>query len=78
MIVTKKKFKNNFHLVDSNFVLKILLEVYAIEKSKSEKLFQENFTSKMKNSKIAFGDFFAFMTKNFKFLNSNEIAKIYR
>lgn len=34
-ISSKKKVKNNKELVDMNFVLKLLLEVYSIEKIKS-------------------------------------------
>ncbi len=34
-INSKKKVKNNKELVDMNFVLKLLLEVYSIEKIKS-------------------------------------------
>lgn len=34
-ILAKKKIKNNKNLIDVNFVLKLLLEVYSIEKIKS-------------------------------------------
>ena len=78
MIVSKRKVKNNHSLIDCNFILKILLEVYSIEKKKSEKIFQESFTSRGKDSRISFVDFHIFMTKNFKFLTSSEISRLYR
>lgn len=42
-IDSKKKTKSNVSLIDLNFVLKLLLEVYSVEKIKSERFFYNNF-----------------------------------
>lgn len=75
---SKKKIKNNKELIDVNFVLKLLLEVYSIEKIKSERFFHHNFKSKTPSLKISYTEYSAFMSKNFDFLTKNDIAKLYR
>lgn len=70
IIKSKKSVKYGEAFVDKNFVLKLLLEVYALERSKSERIFESSFKSKMKKSYITFGDFHHFMVKNFNFMSS--------
>lgn len=77
-ISSKKKVKNNRELVDMNFVLKLLLEVYSIEKIKSERFFYNNFKCKSASTKISYTEYSAFMTKNFEFLTKGDIARLYR
>lgn len=51
---SKKKEKNGKDFIDLNFVLKLLLEVYSIEKIKSERFFHHNFKGKAANAKISY------------------------
>lgn len=64
--------------MDKNFVLKLLLEVYSLERNKSERVFESSFTAKMRKSYITFGDCHHFLTSNFSFLTSPQIAELYR
>jgi hypothetical protein len=59
-------------------VLKLLLEVYSLERAKSERVFESSFTAKMKKRYITFGDCHHFLASNFTFLTSPQIAEIYR
>ena len=78
-IHAKKKVKNYIKsFIDINFVLKLLLEVYSIEKIKSEKFFHYSFKSKNPTSKITYTEYASFMGKNFDFLTKADIAKLYR
>ena len=74
ILKSKKTIKYGESFIDKNFVLKLLLEVYVLERVKSERIFESSFKSKMKKSYITFGDFHHFMNKNFSFLSSIEIA----
>jgi hypothetical protein len=78
ILKSKKSIKYGEPFIDKNFVLKLLLEVYALERGKSERVFESSFRSKMKKSYITFGDFHHFMCKNFTFLSSPETAELYR
>ena len=53
-LFSKKKVKFEKELIDVNFVLNILLEVYSIEKIKSEKFFYHTFKPKEGNTKITY------------------------
>lgn len=75
---SKKKLKNNKDFVDLNFVLKLLLEVYGIEKIKSERFFHQNFKNKPANVKISFTEYSSFMAKNFYFLSKTDIATLFK
>lgn len=59
-------------------MLKLLLEVYSIEKIKSEKFFHHSFKSKNPNCKITFTEYSSFMVKNFSYLTRGDVAKLYR
>jgi hypothetical protein len=56
----------------------MLLEVYSLEKVKSLKVFETSFKVKTKKVCMDYGDYQRFMAKSFIFLNSGEIAEIYR
>jgi len=78
ILKSKKKIKFGEAFIDKYFVLKLLLEVYGLEKGKSERVFESSFSCKMKKSFVTFGDFHHFMVKNFSYLNSVQIAELYR
>lgn len=66
----RKKTKMGRDYIDSNFVLKLLMEVYSVEKVKSEKFFHHNFKMKVQGCKISYAEYFSFMEKNFHYLTS--------
>lgn len=74
----KKKLKHGEAFIDKHFVLKLLLEVYAFERIKSEKIFDSTFHLKMKKSFITYHDYQGFMRQNFPSLSSTDIALLYR
>jgi hypothetical protein len=79
----KIKTKNNKSLIDSSFVLRVLLEFYKVERRNRLKLLRQAFQpflihKKAKQTNILFKDFRKVLNLNFTFLSELEIAELYR
>ena len=78
ILKSKKKVKYGESFIDKYFVLKILLEVYGLEKAKSERIFETSFKARKKKQFITYENFHHFMSTNFSHLTSVEVAELYR